>query len=414
MQQQRTIPRAGVGWRVRPKREQALVFLYLALACLTLAHAIYLGYGDYFADITSKHGVLSQQEYYKLHNTIALTADHPFFHGDGYAPNQYRIGVEWLAKLIGDRVGVAKYYIVFSVIDFFCALGAGLLGYGALAASEFFAGLGEPRQRLAVAALMAALAYPFAWVVPWQRPETLPSALYVTGTLAMLPRIRARRWWLAVLAAATVWQSLVRADVPVVLGVAVVMLGPTSEAKAMFGSRARCMGTGALVAGIAFALQEYLKRAIFPHASYPPDTTVLQLAANLGARHLIAFAIAVLPWALVMVLAVRFHRLLDGTDKVAGIASGLYLPLWCAVGIVSEVRLFVPFLLGLTPLMAKLVVIWLREDDAVGFPLTRQGKPGLSILRSKNSIPDSFGRLLRHEDVNLALDGGDRDGRQLG
>lgn len=366
-------------WRARPRAERRLVLAYMLLASLTLAHAIYLHYGAYFAQITTGHPGVSQQVFYAQHNTLALTADHPLFQGRDHAPDQYRVGVEFLGKFLGDRLGMRKYYVVFTVFDLLCAVAVGLLCYGALVGSAFFRELTHSRRTVAAVALLVAFAYPLVWVVPWQHPETLPSALYLTVAFALLGRVAASRWWLAAVAAATLWQGFVRADVALTLGLALLVLACTSEAGRMFGSRGRCVGAGALIAGIAFGVQAWLKLVLFPLATYPPDTKVVQLLANFGARPMIAFAIAVLPWALIVSLAVRYRRLLDPADVLAVVASCLYVPLWWTVGMSGEVRLFVPFLLVLTPTAAKLVTVFLANE--ISGPLHGDGADSASAKR---------------------------------
>ena len=74
------------------------------------------------------------------------------------------------------------------------------------------------------------------------------------------------------------------------------------------------------------------------------------------------FAIALLPWVMMMRLLVRFRAAMEPVDVLAAFASFLYLPLWLTVGILGEARLFVPFLLALTPTAAKLIVLFLRGD----------------------------------------------------
>ena len=237
--------------RARPLAERRLVLVYLLVCCLTLAHAIYVEYGAYFADIQSNHAGITQQEYYKLHSTIAVSSDHPLFRGGDFAPDQYRIGVVSAAKMVGDLLGITKYYIVYSVFDFMCAIGVGLICYRTLVASEFFSGLTEPERKMAVLALLVALIYPFAWVVPWERPETLPSALYAVLFVAILSSIRGGRWWFSTLCAATLLQSFVRTDIPLILGLSLVVLGCTGWGARLVGSRTACIGAGVGVAGIA-------------------------------------------------------------------------------------------------------------------------------------------------------------------
>jgi hypothetical protein len=160
----------------RPKGEKRVVFVVIFLACLTLTHAIYYGYSAYYEEIHSNRIGISLDAYYRLHNSTALSPEHPLFAGADNAPNQYRIGVAYPAKFIADRLHIKKYYIIFSVIDFVVASLTCFLLYVMLCRSALFRSLSLPLQTIAVALFLVSLAYPFAWVVPWQRYETLTTA----------------------------------------------------------------------------------------------------------------------------------------------------------------------------------------------------------------------------------------------
>jgi hypothetical protein len=341
----------------RPKGEKLVVLCVLLLACLTLTHAIYYSYSAYYEEIRSNHPGLSQDAYYRLHNTVALSPDHPLYAGTDYAPNQYRIGVAYPAKFIADRLHITKYYFVFSAIDFTLAFLACSVLYLTLCGSAFFRSLNSSSQAMAVTLFLVSLAYPFSWVVPWQRYETLATSLYVALMLVLLDRIRAHRTWLIAMLFITVWQAFVRADIPAIFGLAVCLFTLTPRGKEMFGSWKRGFLYGASIFAAAVAVQAYLKYVLFPHATYPPDTEVIQFFYNFGIRHLATFAIAILPFALMLFLAAKYSKQLDPVDVLTIFAACAYLPLWWIVGIVSEVRIFVPFLFALTPVTAKLMLL---------------------------------------------------------
>jgi hypothetical protein len=347
----------------RPKGEKLVVLGVLFLACLTLAHAIYYSYSAYYEEIHSNHPGLSQDAYYRLHNTLALSPDHPLYAGTDYAPNQYRIGVAYPAKFIADRLHIRKYYIIFSLIDFTVAFLTCFTLYLMLCRSAFFRSLNPPSQTTAVTLFLVSLAYPFAWVVPWQRYETITTSLYLALMLLLLDRIRTRRSWFIAILFITVWQAFVRADVPAIFGLAVCLFTLTPHAKEMFGSRKPGLLYGSSILIAALAVQAYLKLVLFPHATYPPDTAVIQFFYNFEIRHLATFAIAILPFALTLFLAAKYRKQLDPIDVLTLFASCAYLPLWWTVGINSEVRIFVPFLFALTPLTAKLMLLVLNRHE---------------------------------------------------
>jgi hypothetical protein len=346
----------------RPKTEKLLVFTLVVIASLTLVHAIYYAYSTYYIEIHSDHPGLTQSAYYSLHNTTALSAEHPLFSGKDHAPNQYRIGVELLAKFIADRLSIGKYYIVFSGIDFLAVVAVCGIFYGSLVRSRFFLHLNQSSQTSAVAFFLVSLAYPFAWVVPWERPETLPTALYLAVMLILLNRLRSRTLWLGLILLATVWQASVRADVPMTFGLAVALFSFTRPGKEMFGSWKLGLVSGVCIAAVAVSVQAYLKLIVFPHATYPPDTPVVVFFLNFKSRSLATFLISILPYVLVLFSAAKYWRLLDPTDILVIIASCIYLPLWITLGIAGEVRIFVPFLFALTPAISKLILLYVGKD----------------------------------------------------
>lgn len=356
-------------YRPRPKAEKIIVFVYLFLACLTLAHAIYEGYSTYYADVHAAHPGLTLNEYYRLHNSTALSGDHPLFSGTDHAPNQYRIAIPYTAQWIGKILSIDKYYIVYAGIDFACAFLLCVMLYFALCRSRFFQSLDDRSKTVAVGLFLASLAYPFAWVVPWERPETLPTALYLAFVSMLLERMRSKPQWLLAILAATLWQGFVRSDIPSGLGIALGIFSFTPQAKEMYGSRKLCFFSAISIFGAAAAVQAYLKIFLFPQATYPPDTPVVMFLLNLNPRTLFIFVIAILPYLLILFGAARFWRRLDPIDIQILLASCVYFPLWWTFGVAFEVRIFVPYLFVLAPTAAKTIFLWLEPTDAA-FPET--------------------------------------------
>jgi hypothetical protein len=216
---------------------------------------------------------------------------------------------------------------------------------------------------MTVMLFLISLGYPFAWVVPWQRYETLPTSMYLALMLLFLGMVRARRSWAIAIFVITVWQAFVGADIPAIFGLSICLFALTNHAKEMFGSRKLGLLYGFFILITALAIQAYLKFVLFPHATYPPSTPVFQFVDNLGIRHLATFAIAILPFALTVALAAKYRKRLEPADVLVLFASSAYLPLWWIVGITVEVRIFVPFLLASTPIIAKLMLLVLERHE---------------------------------------------------
>ena len=344
----------------RPKEEKLVVFVVIFLACLTLAHAIYYTYSVYYKEIHSNQIGVSLDAYYRLHNSTALSPEHPLFAGTDHAPNQYRIGVAYPVRFLANKLHIDKYYILFSVVDFTAASLACSILYLTLCSSVFFRGLSSSSQTTVVTLFLLSLAYPFAWVARLQRCETVTTALYLALAFLFLGRVRTSRLWLIPILFLTVGQAFVRADVPAILGLAVGLFTLTPHAQKLFGSRKAGALYGFSIVVCALAVQAWLKFVLFPHATYPPDTEVIQFFYNFHIRALASFTIAILPFAFTIFLAVKYSKQLEAIDLLTILASCTYLLLWWTIGAIIEVRIFVPFLLALTPLTARLMFLALQ------------------------------------------------------
>lgn len=352
--------------RSRSTSEKLVVLVYILMACLAVAHASYYAYSSYYEQIHTDHPGLTLNQYYRLHTTTPVSADHPLFSGTDHAPNQYRIGIAYPVKFLAEGLSIRRFYILYVSIDFVCAVAICLLFYSSLCRSAFFQGLSPQWRTTAVAFFLASLIFPFAWVVPWQRPETLPTGLYLALIFTLLDRVRSYRLWFAAILLATLWQAFIRADVPAIFGLALAFFSLTPRAAEMLGSRKFGVAAGLAIAAIAIAVQTWLKLILFPHATYAPDTPVIQFFSNLKIRTLTTFVIAMLPYMLVLGVAARHWKRMDPEDILAIFASCIYLPLWWTVGVTGEVRIFVPFLLALTPAAAKLMVLLLDTEIVKG------------------------------------------------
>ena len=363
----------------RSKAEKLVVFGVIFLACLTLTHAVYYAYSVYFDEIHANRSGTSLDDYYRLYTTIPLSPEHPFFSGTDHAPDQYRIGIAYPVGYVATKLHIKKFYILFSVVDFAAAGITCSILYLTLCGSVFFHGLRASSQTTTVVLFLVSLAYPFAWVVPWQRPETLATALYLALVLLFLGRVRTSRLWLIAIILISIGQTFVRADVPAIFGLAVCLFGLTPRVHQLFGSRKTGVFCGIAIAVCALAGQAYLKCYLFPNATYPPNVPVVQFFFNFRIRTLTTFAIAILPFAFTLFLAVKYRKFLDAEDILMVFASCVYLPLWWTIGIIGEVRIFVPFIFALTPVTAKLLLLALRgqrfstAEEATEYCFAQQG-----------------------------------------
>jgi hypothetical protein len=354
----------------RPRGEQRLVVGWVILICLVMAHAVYYGYSaDYAASFHPFEGMTPAQ-YAERQFTKPLTVEHPIFEGHDFAPNQYRIGVVYVARFLVNLVHIRKLYGAYALIDFVCAVFVCYCLYLLLGRSGFLLKTPRSHQLSLVALLLAAFCFPLSWVSWWGRPETLPSALYVTLILVLIGKVRNQPRWFVAILALTLWQDFVRTDIPGVLGVAILILSFGSYGVELFGSKRLGLLCGGSIASLSAAVHYVLKHVIYPYATYPPDTPAIVFFYNFtGVRSAPTILIALLPYGILLMVAARHWRRLDPEDILALIASVIYLPLWCTFGFLGEVRIFVPFLLALTPALAKLMYLLAspepqREEEA--------------------------------------------------
>jgi hypothetical protein len=316
------------------RRERICVCIFLLAVCLTLAYFVRAAW----AAGESPTGRSDQP--------VAVL----------YAPDSYRVAMPALADVLqrvyaGDRPSM-------SALCDFCFFFAALFLLYRLTVDDLTPPAAGLLQRTAVVAIfLAFLQFPIAWVVPWQRPETAPTAFYLAFALFCVSRTSQQRIWFVLLLAATVLQGFVRSDVPFVFGIALLLLNLGGDKMRPFGSRLSIALKAGLVAVAAAGVQMYLQFVRFPHLAYPPGTAVIQLSNNLHPHNLWPFGIALLPFLLLAAFLIYrrppLRPPLRPLDALAVAVAGLYLPLWFTVGRSAEVRIFVPCLMALCMVAAR-------------------------------------------------------------
>lgn len=310
----------------------ALVQLFLVPVCLLLAENVHKGWFTLVA-AAARPGASSRT---------------PTPHV--YAPDAYRILMPTIISALHHLVPAVSPLVIMAALDFcFVYLAASLL-YRALL-STLPATISAAHRLVYAALFLATLYFPLQWIVPWQRPETTPSACFVALALFALTRTKHKAQWTILLAAATILQAFTRADVAFVFGLAMIIaagIGYASE------PRLAAAAKGAMLVVIAGLVQAYLQFIKFPHLSYPPGDAVLQLGPNfLLAHNVFQFVTVLLPvFMLLAFLAVKRPALLP-LDVLILVASGLYACLWLTVGSVQEARIFVPYMFALCVVAAR-------------------------------------------------------------
>jgi hypothetical protein len=291
----------------------------------------------------------------------------PYVKGVGAAPEQYRIGVKlaawWLVKHLGwgFRHG-------FTLMDVIGSLTATFLLYDLLQRKSVVRRSSLTLQWFASAAFVMLAGFYLAWVGFFFRPETLPTTGLTTVMLWLWSprdsqpnRIRQALTVCGLLAASAV-QATIRADVPCLLNAGIFAVSLTRFGKELsLPKRLAVLTSGASIA-VAVAIQLYIMRVAYPHASYG-NIPILMV------RYDLFQPLAFPPFLLFMVPLIwtgvqfwRQRRQADGLSIGLVFGSLLYLGAWIAMGKLDEVRIFVPFAMALIPLTIELALHQIRGD----------------------------------------------------
>ena len=280
-----------------------------------------------------------------------------------FAPDIYRVGMQWVSNALQGAIRdpAARLTSIDFVVGF-----AALYALYLLQASRVSLRVRHRAYRVMTLALfLTALHFPMQWVVPYQRPETMPMTLYLAVAALLVLRVRTGAAWALGLVALTVVTAFLRSDVPCIFGVAIFLLGLCGNALHEIAPRRTCIVTGAAIAAAAAAVQAYLQFVRYPHAVYPPGVPRVMLHYNARTHSLAMLAIALLPAVLTGIAAVIVRVKLRSLDWLCITSAAIYLPLWCTMGSTAEVRIYVPFLLLLCPVAARIVAAVLGVHEGL-------------------------------------------------
>lgn len=264
------------------------------------------------------------------------------------APFQYRIGnwvlVDWLSRL---RV---QPYDALTLIDVLCLVGALWALLFISTEIDGFQTMSVRTRWLTITGVLLLAEYYLAWGHWFQSPGTLPSVLFVVLSLALVDGriVHNRPLACLLLIGLSVVQGLIRADVAVVLhaGFFLAILFPGNVAVPL--GRVRQMIVSLLAALLAGCVQLYLMFVLFPNAKYGASGPV-RFLSNLHPQMWLIMLLALLPFWLLLSLAAGKRYRPDVVTVMLLTSAVLYLPLWATVGLLDEVRIFLPFAFALIP-----------------------------------------------------------------
>ena len=275
--------------------------------------------------------------------------------------DQYRIGMPYLAHFIEAHtaIGMRQCIPFIEAISF----GLGLVClYHLLVRSPLYQA-GSTRQRTAdLGFFFCVLQFPVLWIFPWERPETLPTFCFLAAITVIILEARVPLAIGCILAVLLSFlQALNRTDAPMIVGLSACL---ASLLFPLYRRRAATALLGVLCGATGAVTQLYLQH-LFPLSHSGQKGTMFQFFYNFNPRYgfapyrMPAFVVALIPLLATLMLLRRRDVGLDPTDRFTLLIALIYLPVYMAFGIISEVRIYVPYLFLLAPLLAKVWVAFL-------------------------------------------------------
>ena len=296
--------------------------------------------------------------------------------GTGSAPSQYRIGVVDTAYFLAHHLHVAMRHTL-GLLDVISGMIAVFALFAVLQRSAVYRRANVAAQWFGAASFVVLVQFYLAWLLWYQRPETLPTAAILALALLLVAGSPGREGEGAIGMAGTVLgllllavaQGFVRADVAFALHLGILLVCLTKAGKGFALSRGVQAGTSLAAMLLAVGIQYYLMKRAFPQANYG-DTPVLQLFFNLKSPEAyVPFLLFLLPtgWTAVMLMRRRYQ--VESSDIGVFTAAAIFLGMWVLVGKIAEVRIFLPFALALAPLTTELAMQrFLPGADGSGAP----------------------------------------------
>lgn len=288
--------------------------------------------------------------------------------GTASAPEQYRIGVVksayWLTQQVSWQGHRPHLNWIFGIFDLVGAVCASFLLLGLLERTQVYRRAPVAAQWFASAGFVALALYALDWTLWYQKVGTLPSAVLV-ALMAWLwspsaERTRSTYGRAAAIASAllalVVLQSFIRADLALTMCLGVFTASALHLPQQLSLSRRAALTTSALGILLSVAVQLYLSRVLYPHASYD-GVPVFMLVHDY--RQLVLWVsclVYITPflWTLSQVFRQRCWG--EGAGASLLLAAFFHLLLWITMGRLDEVRIFLPMALVTLPLTLELAL----------------------------------------------------------
>ncbi len=283
-----------------------------------------------------------------------------FLHGGIDAPEQYRVGV-WIIVGWMHRLLHLKAYDTLTLIDLVCLALSLFVLLHVLRGLERYKTASNSTRWLATMSFLFLAGYYLAWGHWFQEPETMPSVLFVSLSVALVQcQLVQSRWMTSLsLVGLSFLQGFLRADVAVVLHAGFFLAIVLGWKRKLTQEKVWLARTSLLAALVAGCVQLYLMFEMFPNAKYGSDG-VIRLSWNLHPFQWMTMLLALFPFWLLLGLVLNRSYRPDHETAMLLIASSLYLAVWGTVGLLGEVHIFLPFGMALLPATC---VAWSEKFD---------------------------------------------------
>jgi hypothetical protein len=282
--------------------------------------------------------------------------------GTAPAPSQYRLAVVVLGHFLAQHGHLALRHTL-TLIDVVAAFLTVFTLLFLLRRSDVYRKAGISERWCASAIFVLLVQFYFAWIVWFQRPETLTTSAFIALTLLLLTwrfPTGAPGTYLATgvcMLALVIIQGFVRADVAAALhaGILLVCLTRAGEGLALPRVVQAVISVLAIVA--TCGIQYYLARIAYPHTNYgntPPFQLILNLTHPSAAFPFLLF-IGPYAWT-VWTLLREMREQMRGPAAALVAGSAVFMGMWFAVGRIEEVRIFLPFAFAIVPITVALAV----------------------------------------------------------
>ena len=281
--------------------------------------------------------------------------------GTATAPSQYRIGVIDTAYFLARHLHVGMRHTL-ALLDVISGLIAVFVLFLVLQRSAAYARASMAAQWFGAASFIILVQFYLAWLLWYQRPETLPTAailalalLLVTVKSPLPKRVGVVGTVIGLLLLA-VAQGFVRADVAFALHVGILLVCLTPAGQGFALPRWVQAGTSLVAVLVVLGIQYGLMKRVYPQATYG-KTQALQLLWNLtspsGYAPFLLFLVPVV-WTVVMLARRRYQTEASGIAML--MAAAVFFAMWITAGRIKEVRIFLPFALALAPVTVELAM----------------------------------------------------------